>query len=192
MSNARELPNTNAFGIGFATAQLIEESNRVGSQESVPDEGSLRAGTACALSKEGLRLGSCKIDRNDYSGDCSDDAADESHLAAVDDLSDSERYRDDVDYDAPHPSPFGASEESGSECEAEDSEYDDYVRECYGSRAHSCKTRGASEEREQTSCSSNDGDYGNADRSLGLWLGRCHVSGLRTEFIRLSVRRIKR
>lgn len=82
----------------------------------------LGSGRACALAEEALRLGSCKIDRYDDAGDCSDDAADETHIAAVDDLSYSQPYRHDVDYHAGHPSPFCSCKESRAEPKAEDSE----------------------------------------------------------------------
>src|SRR6266849_5688684 len=86
----------------------------IGHEEGVPIEGSLCARTAWAFAKEGLRLWSCKIDRNNYSSDRSDNSADETYLPAVDDLSYSESYRDDVDYDARHPSPSCPRKESGT------------------------------------------------------------------------------
>src|SRR6266581_8433580 len=97
----------------------------------------LFAGGVRALAEEAFRTRSSKVDWYDYSSNGSDDAADEAYIAAVDDLGYSEPYRDDVDYDARHPSPSCPSVESGAECEVEDSEYDDYDREGEGSRGHS-------------------------------------------------------
>ena len=109
--------------------------------------GSVRLGSGrdYALAEEALGFGSCKIDRYDYAGDGSDYAADETHIAAVDDLSYSQPYRNEVDYSAGQPGPFCSSKESRAERKAEDSEYDDYVRERDGSRGHSSENRGASE-----------------------------------------------
>src|SRR2546428_483021 len=83
---------------------------------------------------------------NHYHDNAYADAAEKTHFAAVEDLRYSEPYRDDVDYDACHPGPSCSGKKAGSQCEAQNSEYDDYVRECDGSCAHSCKTRGTSKE----------------------------------------------
>src|SRR5207302_3419943 len=126
----------------------------------------LFAGRAYALAEEAFRTRSSKVDWDDYSSNGSDDASNETHVATVEDLSYSEPYRDDVDYDARHPSPSCPSIESGAECEPEDSEYDDYVCELDRSCAHSCKTRGAPKEGENASCGGNDGNYRDTSRSL--------------------------
>jgi len=89
----------------------------------------LFAGRACALAEEAFRTRSRKVDWDDYSSYGSDDASDEAHVASIDDLRYSEPYRDDIDYDARHPSPSCPSKESGTERKAKDSEYDDYVGE---------------------------------------------------------------
>src|SRR5207247_5262303 len=127
-----------------------------------------RTQQGCALAEEAPQLPSRKIDWDDYSRKDSDDAANETHAAAVEDLSYSKPYRDDVDYDARHPGPSCACIESGAQCEAEYSEYDYYDCESEGSRGCSGKDRGASVEREQASGRSNDCDYRNSDGSLGL------------------------
>src|SRR6266566_7176024 len=128
----------------------------------------LFAGGARALAEEAYRLWSSKIDGDDYSGDGSYDSTYETHAAPVEDLSYSEPYRDDVDYDARHPSPSCPSVESGAECEAEDSEYDDYDREGEGSRGYSSKHRGASKEGKQASRGGDDRDYCDTNWSLRL------------------------
>src|SRR5438034_7695807 len=127
----------------------------------------LFAGGARALAEEAFRTRSSKVDWDDYSSNSCDDASDEAHVAAIDDLSYSEPYRDDVDYDARHPSPLCPCKESGAECEAEHSEHGDYVCERHGSCAHSCKARAGSKEGEQTTRGSNDRDYRNSNGSLG-------------------------
>ncbi len=119
----------------------------------------LFAGGARALAEEAFRTRSSKVDWDDYSSNGSDDAADKTHVAAVEDLSYSEPYRDDVDYDARHPSPFRPCIEPSAKCEAQDSEDGDYVCELDWSCAHSCKTRGAPKEGENASCGDNDGNY---------------------------------
>ena len=78
----------------------------------------LFAGGARALAEEAYRLWSSKIDGDDYSGDGSYDSTYETHAAPVEDLSYSEPYRDDVDYDARHPSPSCPCVESGAKREA--------------------------------------------------------------------------
>src|SRR5439155_7821541 len=142
MNNVRELANTKLLWSGSMTAQQsLVSSIRLEPNPRLTEVRKVRlfGGRACALAEEALRLRSNKIRWYDYSSDGSDDAANETHVAAVDDLSYSESYRDDVDYDARHPSPSCPSVESGAECEAEDSEYDDYNREGEGSRGHSSK-----------------------------------------------------
>ena len=99
----------------------------------------LHAGRASALAEEALRLLSRQIGWDDYSRNGSDDAADEAHAAAVEDLRYSKPYRDDVDYDACHPSPSCPCVEAGSQCEAEDSEDDDYDCNGEGSSGRSGK-----------------------------------------------------
>jgi hypothetical protein len=118
--------------------------------------------------EEALGPWSGKIDRDDYSSDCSDDATDQAYLAAVDDLSYSEPYRDDIDYDARHPGPFCSRKESGAKCKAEDSKYDDDYRESEGSGGHPGENRAASEEGENTSGRGNDCYYRDSERSLGV------------------------
>src|SRR3989442_2141015 len=134
----------------------------------------LFAGGVRALAEEAFRTRSSKVDWYDYSSNGSDDAADEAYIAAVDDLGYSEPYRDDVDYDARHPSPSCSRKESGAECEAQDSKDDDYVCELDWSCAHSCKTRGTSKEGEQASRSSHDRYYGDTDWSLRFCRRRLH------------------
>jgi len=58
----------------------------------VRGESRLLSGTGRGLAKEAFRIWSCKIDRNDYSSNCSDNSADETHLAAVENLSYSKPY----------------------------------------------------------------------------------------------------
>ncbi len=128
----------------------------------------LLAGGARALAEEAFRTGSSKVDWDDYSSNSSDDSSYEAHVASIDDLRYSEPYRDDIDCDARHPSPFCPSVESGAECEAEDSEYDDYDREGEGSRGYSSKHRGASKEGKQASRGGDDRDYCDTNWSLRL------------------------
>src|SRR5947199_7491197 len=104
-----------------------------------------RTRRGCALAQEVPRLLSRKIDWDDYSRKYSDDAANEPHATAVEDLSYSKPYRDDVDSDARDPSPSCPCIESGAEREAEDSEYHDYDCEGERPRGVSRKDRGASE-----------------------------------------------
>src|SRR6266566_670726 len=75
----------------------------------------LLAGGARALAEEAFRTGSSKVDWDDYSSNSSDDSSYEAHVASIDDLRYSEPYRDDIDCDARHPSPFCPSVESGAE-----------------------------------------------------------------------------
>src|SRR5438093_12589269 len=89
----------------------------------------LFAGGARALAEEAFRTRSSKVDWDDYSSNSCDDASDEAHVAAIDDLRYSEPYRDDIDYDARHPSPLCPCKESGNKREAKDSELDEYYHE---------------------------------------------------------------
>src|SRR5207249_4646236 len=98
-----------------------------------------RTRQGCALAEEAPRSLSRKIDWNDYPSKDSDDTANETHAAAVEDLRYSQPYRDDVDYNACHPSPSCPCVESGSQCEAEDSEDDDYDCNGEGSSGRSGK-----------------------------------------------------
>src|SRR5437867_8692543 len=127
-----------------------------------------RTRQGCALAEEAPRLLSRKIDWDDYSHKYSDDAANETHATAVEDLSYSKPYRDDVDYDADHPIPSCPRIESGAYCKPEDPEYDDYDCEREGSRSVSGKNRSASIEGEQAPRSGDNRYNRNTYRSLGL------------------------
>jgi len=113
------MPLVGKSGLTDATSRMNENIARV----------RLGARRACAFAEEALRPRSHKVDWNDYSCKGPNDAADETYLTAVKNLSDSEPYRDDVDSDAGHPSPFCSCKESSAKREAEYSEYDHNVCE---------------------------------------------------------------